>query len=103
MLMISIQIAIVIFIDNVAILAIENCLLRPLENIFSNQVINDMDDKEIERLAGESPEAREERDRLSGELKKLEAGMRTLGTFALGRAPVLGRSHYEYLRYIGTD
>ncbi|OKP14329.1 Interferon-induced GTP-binding protein Mx2 [Penicillium subrubescens] len=85
------EIAIVIFIDNVAILAIENCLLRPLEHIFSNQVINDMDDKEIEKLAGESQEVREERDRLSGELKKLEAGMRTLGTFALGRASVVGR------------
>lgn len=80
-----------IFIDNVAILAIENCLLRPLEHIFSNQVINDMEDKEIEKLAGESQEVQEERDQLSGELKKLEAGMRTLGTFALGRASVIGR------------
>ncbi|KAF3385512.1 Interferon-induced GTP-binding protein Mx2 [Penicillium rolfsii] len=84
------EIAIVIFIDNVAILAIENCLLRPLEHIFSNQVINDMDDEQIEKLAGESQEVREERERLSGELKKLEAGMRTLGTFALGRASVVG-------------
>jgi hypothetical protein len=81
----------VIFIDNVAILAIENCLLRPLEHIFSNQVINDMEDKEIEKLAGESQEVQEERDQLSGELKKLEAGMRTLGTFALGRSSVIGR------------
>lgn len=74
-----------IFIDNVAILAIENCLLRPLEHIFSNQVINKMDDEEIERLAGESQEVKEERERLSRELKKLEAGMRTLSTFNVDR------------------
>ncbi|OOQ90479.1 Dynamin family protein [Penicillium brasilianum] len=77
--------AIVIFIDNVAILAIENCLLRPLEHIFSNQVINNMDDEEIEKLAGESQEVKEERERLSRELKKLEAGMRTLSTFNADR------------------
>lgn len=78
--------AILIFIDNVAILAIENCLLRPLEHIFSNQVINSMDDEEIQKLAGESQEVREEREQLSRELKNLEAGIRTLGTFSTGRS-----------------
>jgi hypothetical protein len=75
-----------VFIDNVAILAIENCLLRPLEQIFSNQVINSMDDEEIEKLAGESQEVKEERERLSRELKKLETGMRTLSTFSTDRS-----------------
>lgn len=96
-----------IFIDNVAILAIENCLLRPLEHIFSNQVINSMDDEEIEKLAGESQEVKEERERLSRELKKLEAGMRTLSSFSadrssLSRSSALGKD-YESMIYKVTS
>ncbi|KAJ5370483.1 P-loop containing nucleoside triphosphate hydrolase protein [Penicillium cataractarum] len=87
--------AILVFIDNVAILAIENCLLRPLEHIFSNQVINSMDDEEIEKLAGESQEVKEERERLSRELKKLEAGMRTLSTFSADRSSLSRPSALE--------
>jgi hypothetical protein len=45
-----------------------------------------MDDEEIEKLAGESQEVKEERERLSRELKKLETGMRTLSTFSTDRS-----------------
>ncbi|KAJ5160329.1 P-loop containing nucleoside triphosphate hydrolase protein [Penicillium canariense] len=73
--------AILIFIDNVCILAIENCLLRPLEHIFTSQVINDMNDEQIQDIAAEPPYVHEERERLTQELKKLEAGMRTMNVF----------------------
>jgi hypothetical protein len=42
------------FIDNVATLAIENCLMAGLANIFSSSKILDMEDDELAKLAGES-------------------------------------------------
>jgi hypothetical protein len=42
------------FIDNVATLAIENCLMTGLASIFSSSKILDMEDDELAKLAGES-------------------------------------------------
>ncbi|RJE19221.1 dynamin GTPase [Aspergillus sclerotialis] len=73
--------AILTFIDNVAIVGIENCLLDPLQRIFTSQVINDMEDDQIRELAAEPSYICEERDRLTRELAKLQAGLRTLSIF----------------------
>lgn len=42
------------FIDNVATLAIENCLMAGLASVFSSSKILDMEDDELAKLAGES-------------------------------------------------
>ncbi|KAL4994064.1 P-loop containing nucleoside triphosphate hydrolase protein [Aspergillus recurvatus] len=73
--------AILTFVDNVAVLGIENCLLYPLQHIFTGQVVNNMGDSQIQNLAAEPSYVTEERKRLSQELEKLEAGLRTLNLF----------------------
>ncbi|KAL5360179.1 hypothetical protein BJX96DRAFT_184398 [Aspergillus floccosus] len=73
--------AILTFVDNVATLAIENCLLVPLQRIFTSQAVNDMDDEQISELAAEPPHIRQERERLSSELEKLQAGMQAFNVF----------------------
>ena len=70
------------FFDNVAILAIENCLLAPLERIFTCQTVSDMSDEQIQELASERPYVRETRERLGRELEKLQAGLRTFEDFS---------------------
>jgi hypothetical protein len=75
------QTAILTFVDNVAILGIENCLLYPLQRIFTSQVVNDMEVSQIQSLAAEPSYVTEERKRLSQELEKLQAGLRTLNLF----------------------
>ncbi|KAH2369449.1 hypothetical protein KXW57_004350 [Aspergillus fumigatus] len=73
--------AIVTFVDNVAILGIENCLLDPLQRIFTSQVVNNMDDGQVRELSMEPPYIHAERERLAWELDKLQAGLRALRVF----------------------
>ncbi|KAL4972256.1 P-loop containing nucleoside triphosphate hydrolase protein [Aspergillus desertorum] len=73
--------AILTFVDNVAILGIENCLLYPLQRIFTSQVVNNMEDSQIQILAAEPSYVSDERKRLVQELEKLQAGLRTLNLF----------------------
>lgn len=89
------QTAIVTFVDNVATLGIENCLLDPLERIFTSQVVNYMEDSQVRQIATEPSYISEERDRLKRELGNLQSGLRTLNFFknqrsSLGSPPVLG-------------
>ncbi|KAJ5524676.1 hypothetical protein N7494_011326 [Penicillium frequentans] len=87
--------AIVTFIDNVAILAIENCLLRPLEHIFTGQTVLDLDDNKICKIAAEPVTTQRDRERLTGELEKLRKGRQALSAFSadgssLRAPPILG-------------
>ncbi|KAJ5140702.1 hypothetical protein N7448_004110 [Penicillium atrosanguineum] len=75
--------AIVTFTDNIAILAIENCLLRPLGQIFTGQTIIDMDDAQIKGIAAEPISVELDRNRLNEELSKLKAGRQTLSAFRI--------------------
>ncbi|RAK86367.1 dynamin family protein [Aspergillus costaricaensis CBS 115574] len=59
--------AIVTFVDNVATLGIENCLLEPLQRILTSQVINNMHDDQVRELASEPSFTSDERDRLASE------------------------------------
>ncbi|PLB39122.1 putative dynamin GTPase [Aspergillus candidus] len=77
--------AIITFVDNIATLAVENCLLVPLERIFTNQTVNMMDENQLEDLAAEPPFVREDRCRLTDELGKLQAGLQTFSV--LGTEP----------------
>ncbi|KAJ5515924.1 hypothetical protein N7527_007484 [Penicillium freii] len=73
--------AIITFIDNVATLGIENCLLGPLSSILTSQTVNNMEDKQVQEIAAEPSSVVDERDRLTRELEKLQAGSRTLSKF----------------------
>jgi hypothetical protein len=69
------------FIDNVAILAIENCLLLPLESIFTSLAVNNMSDERIKFYGSEAPFIQADRERLRGELDKLQAGLRACSRY----------------------
>ncbi|KAJ5899484.1 hypothetical protein N7495_004228 [Penicillium taxi] len=73
--------AIITFVDNVATLGIENCLLGPLGSILTSQTINNMEDKQVQDLAAEPSFIADERAHLTWELEKLQAGSRTLSKF----------------------
>ncbi|KAA8647165.1 uncharacterized protein ATNIH1004_005853 [Aspergillus tanneri] len=82
--------AIVTFVDNVATLAIENCLLGPLGSMFTSQTINNMEDKQVQELAREPAFICDERDRLNNELEKLQAGLRTFNPYNIQKPPMPG-------------
>ncbi|RLL94583.1 hypothetical protein CFD26_102665 [Aspergillus turcosus] len=75
------DLAVVIFMNNVANLAIENCLLGPLESIFTSATVVNMDDEQIEDLASEPTAVREQRERLNYQLEKLQTGLSTLKSY----------------------
>ncbi|GKZ24655.1 hypothetical protein AbraIFM66951_011926 [Aspergillus brasiliensis] len=87
--------AIVTFVDNIATLGIENCLLDPLQRILTSQVINNMDDNRVAELASEPFFISEERDRLASEVEKLQAGLRTLKSFNIQMPSMSGPPSIE--------
>jgi hypothetical protein len=58
-----------------AILAIENCLLRPLEHIFTSQTVVGIDEDQVRVIAIEPANIQKDRKRLNEELRKLLAGI----------------------------
>lgn len=91
------------FVDNVAILAIENCLLCPLEHIFTGKTVLGMDDQQIQEIAAEPSNIQKDRERLNEELEKLRKGRQTLNAFSIADSslrsrPILG----IYISYIGS-
>ena len=72
------QTAILIFMNNVASLATEQCLLSGLAKIFSSATIRDMDDERLALLASESSNIQEERERLTSRVATLQKGLRTI-------------------------
>ncbi|KLJ12918.1 dynamin GTPase [Blastomyces silverae] len=68
--------ALTTFIDNVAILVTENCLILPLESILTPLTINAMEEEEINRLAAEPTYVQRNREQLRSDLSKLNAALR---------------------------
>ncbi|KAL2808434.1 P-loop containing nucleoside triphosphate hydrolase protein [Aspergillus granulosus] len=89
------DVAIITFINNVATLAIENCLVQPLQRIFTSQVVNNMTDSQIQELAAEPLYVSEERERLGKELKKLRAGLRTFNAYRPMGLPLKNKSIFD--------
>ncbi|OQE12350.1 hypothetical protein PENVUL_c001G04109 [Penicillium vulpinum] len=83
--------AIVTCVDNVAILAIENCLLCPLEHIFTGKTVLNMDDQQIQEIAAEPSNIQKERERLNEELEKLRKGRQTLNAFSTADSSLRAR------------
>lgn len=72
------QVAVSRFIDDVSILAIEDCLISKLSTLFRSGNILDMSSQDIARLAGETRESSLERKRLEAKRGILETGLQGL-------------------------
>lgn len=66
------------FIDDVSVLAIEDCLIAKLSGLFRSCKVLKMSPDDISRLAGETTESSVERKRLVEKRKILDAGLRGL-------------------------
>lgn len=71
--------------ENVTILAIENCLLHPLEKIFTSATVNDLDDETIQHVASESPFAQEDRNTQEKEIQRLHSALDVCGRYKKSR------------------
>ena len=85
----QIQSAILTFVNNVASLAIEQCLLSDVAKILSSATVRDMEDDEPRAIAAELNETMQERARLSNRIKTLEKGLGILRFYSgkYGRDP----------------
>lgn len=61
-----------VFLENVANLGIENCLIAELQNILSPEEFSELDEDELNTLGGELAIVKEERDRLALEREQLK-------------------------------
>jgi GTP-binding protein EngB required for normal cell division len=65
------------FIENIATLAVENCLLTGLANIFPSNMVLEMDDIQLMRFAGDSDKLRSDRRHAEAKHQLLEKSLET--------------------------
>jgi hypothetical protein len=66
------------FIDDVSVLAVEDCLIGKVAKLFRSSQFLDMNPDDVSRLAGETEESSVERKHLIQKCKILDAGLRGL-------------------------
>ncbi len=65
------------FIDNVAVFAVEHCLLDRLPDLFNTDVVGEMSDSMLDRLAAESEAIKADRRQQSTKKETLLRGLDT--------------------------
>ena len=76
------QIALDTFVENVAALGVEKCLLHDLPDLISPTRVPSMADKKVSELGAEPAESREERAKAMAQAKALEEVIRTCRMYA---------------------
>ncbi|KAG5940486.1 hypothetical protein E4U60_000485 [Claviceps pazoutovae] len=77
------EVAINKFIDDVSVLAVEQCLISKLPDLFPDDILFDFKDEDIARLAGETEAASKQREKCNQKLALLEDGRRDLMNLAM--------------------
>ncbi|KAJ9138996.1 p-loop containing nucleoside triphosphate hydrolase protein [Coniochaeta hoffmannii] len=72
------KVAVSRFIDDMSVLAIEDCLIGKLSTLFGSREVLNMSEQDISRLAGETAESSLERKRLEAKRGILETGLKGL-------------------------
>ena len=67
-----------VFVDNFAVLGVENSLLNVLTETFSSDVVMSLDEDLAKDIAAETEDSRNERARVTRKLESLEKGLKTL-------------------------
>lgn len=70
------------FIDDLAVEAIEGCLVAKLKDIFTPLDVSRMPDRDVAKIAGETSESRQTRENLEAKLRILSYGLETCRRFA---------------------
>jgi hypothetical protein len=65
------------FVDNVARIVIEHCLIKELKSLLNPITVDAMDDDLLAKLAAESDDVREEREEQTARLQILKKGLHT--------------------------
>lgn len=66
------------FVDDIAELSIERCLMSSISALFSRDLVDELQDEEIHEMSKESPESANERERCTTKLDVLRTGMNDL-------------------------
>jgi len=66
------------FIDDLSVLAVEDCLIKNLTGLFRSEMVCDLGNEDLARLAGETEACAAERRRLEEKRGVLKAGLRSL-------------------------
>ncbi|KAI3390865.1 hypothetical protein diail_8475 [Diaporthe ilicicola] len=69
------------FVDDVSVNAVETCLIQKLPDVFSPEVVWDLDDEQIESLGSEDDSTIKTRNELQEKLRVLEGGLKDLDAF----------------------
>jgi hypothetical protein len=81
------QVALKTFIDDVGMYAVEGALLGNLPTIFNPEVVADLDEEMITKVASESPETIIEREDLEKQLSTLEKSLKALQQIKIRQIP----------------
>ena len=86
------KVAIKKIIDDVSVLAIEQCLMQALPGLFSSDVACNLDDETVMKIAGESADSIKERSLLEKKLAVLKKGMLELERARNQHSSILGEA-----------
>ncbi|KAJ4286023.1 hypothetical protein N0V88_008138 [Collariella sp. IMI 366227] len=83
------KVALKTLVDDVSNLAIERSLLQKLPSILSPEIVCDLTDEKVQRIAAESTESAAERALATERLSVLESGMAELKRLKMQSAPAV--------------